>query len=642
MRESRKGLANCYSMYSSLSSNTSFTFDDTFGFDINDIVEGTASATSPGHRESCSSYTEHDHEMSGEPSCNLEEKEIPSSNGGCKTSLPINPSAAGCIGEHVWSKGSGVAAIGQQGSPLFGSYRDCSSAFQLEEALPSGKYDTFQQPSNPSFIGNNLSFGHGAECHEATNQFQPPFHDPNSLFLNSRRKEWVQEQKIPYANKSSGCYMVSDVRYSQSTSIPRSHSFTSDPHMSKIIHSYSNHENSPNSPLFFGSRTLSRSPFDAPSSPTSAHSISKGARAPAFSSMATGVFGPFSVPTQQSQAQITPTNSGFLGSIPDGYGSGMYLPTDNDRPLTAPPGLTEKSKCIYVGNLDPRVTEVHLRDMFSEAGTVEEAKIINDRNMYRAGFKYGFIEYRTSEAAEAALMTLNGRVVYGSEIKVNWAYASISNDKESNLYHIFVGDLSQEVNDYVLAKPFSSFPSYCEARIMWDLMTGRSRGFGFVSFKDRQDAEEAIRTMTGKVVGGREIRCNWACYKNKEGELGFDSVSSQTYPTNTTVYLGNLPNSISESQVYQLLQRANCDVSNVSSIKIQPEKGFCFIRLNSHENAVQMIIDLSGQMYKERELRCFWGRDKQNNSETFTSRSASPFAAVPKFPVNPFPTGIRK
>lgn len=48
---------------------------------------------------------------------------------------------------------------------------------------------------------------------------------------------------------------------------------------------------------------------------------------------------------------------------------------------------------------------------------------------------------------------------------------------------------------------------------MWDPVSGKSRGFGFVAFRDKTDAEQAIATMNGEWLGSRAIRCNWATQK---------------------------------------------------------------------------------------------------------------------------------
>ena len=119
-------------------------------------------------------------------------------------------------------------------------------------------------------------------------------------------------------------------------------------------------------------------------------------------------------------------------------------------------------------------------------------------------------------SAETALQTLSGRRIFDLEIKCNWAYQNTNQTKEdlTNHFHLFVGDLSPEVNDQVLTKAFQVFGSLSDARVMWDMNTGKSRGYGFLAFRDRTDAEQAIAAMNGEYLGSRAIRCNWANQKN--------------------------------------------------------------------------------------------------------------------------------
>lgn len=48
---------------------------------------------------------------------------------------------------------------------------------------------------------------------------------------------------------------------------------------------------------------------------------------------------------------------------------------------------------------------------------------------------------------------------------------------------------------------------------MWDVVTGRTKAYGFASFRSREDAQVAIDAMQGQVVGSRQIRCGWAQHK---------------------------------------------------------------------------------------------------------------------------------
>ncbi|KAF8242808.1 RNA-binding domain-containing protein [Wilcoxina mikolae CBS 423.85] len=102
-----------------------------------------------------------------------------------------------------------------------------------------------------------------------------------------------------------------------------------------------------------------------------------------------------------------------------------------------------------------------------------------------------------------------GHVVDGDNDD-NQSNKQSSKEDTGNHFHIFVGDLSNEVNDEYLTQAFSAVASVSEARVMRDLKTGRSRGYGFVAFRERAEAETALSTMDGIYLGSRIIHCNWA------------------------------------------------------------------------------------------------------------------------------------
>ena len=73
---------------------------------------------------------------------------------------------------------------------------------------------------------------------------------------------------------------------------------------------------------------------------------------------------------------------------------------------------------IYVGYLADSITENSLKELFSEFGEVESAKVIMDRYTNRPkGF--GFIEMPNNSEADQAIKNLNGKRIDGSNIKVN-------------------------------------------------------------------------------------------------------------------------------------------------------------------------------------------------------------------------------
>ncbi|GAB2221747.1 hypothetical protein Droror1_Dr00012935 [Drosera rotundifolia] len=71
---------------------------------------------------------------------------------------------------------------------------------------------------------------------------------------------------------------------------------------------------------------------------------------------------------------------------------------------------------------------------------------------------------------------------------------------------LFVGGLSWGTNEGTLREAFSSHGEVTEARIINDRETGRSRGFGFVSFATEESANSAMSAMDGQELDGRNIR----------------------------------------------------------------------------------------------------------------------------------------
>jgi cold-inducible RNA-binding protein len=75
---------------------------------------------------------------------------------------------------------------------------------------------------------------------------------------------------------------------------------------------------------------------------------------------------------------------------------------------------------LFVGNLTFATTSSELENLFAEYGEVQSAQVITDRDTGRSrGF--GFVEMASSEGAEKAISSLDGRDVAGRQLKVNVA-----------------------------------------------------------------------------------------------------------------------------------------------------------------------------------------------------------------------------
>ena len=79
---------------------------------------------------------------------------------------------------------------------------------------------------------------------------------------------------------------------------------------------------------------------------------------------------------------------------------------------------------------------------------------------------------------------------------------------------LFVGGLSWDTTDDGLRQAFASYGEITEAKVITDRDTGRSRGFGFVTFAQNEDAKSAISNMDGTSLDGKTIKVNEAQEKS--------------------------------------------------------------------------------------------------------------------------------
>lgn len=86
---------------------------------------------------------------------------------------------------------------------------------------------------------------------------------------------------------------------------------------------------------------------------------------------------------------------------------------------------------------------------------------------------------------------------------------------------LYVGNLPWSMNNDSLKELFASYGEIVEAIVISDRMSGRSKGFGFVTFADEAAAEKAAAEMNGKDVEGRQIVVNVARPREERGGGGF-------------------------------------------------------------------------------------------------------------------------
>ncbi|CAI9726980.1 selenocysteine 1-associated 1-like [Octopus vulgaris] len=171
---------------------------------------------------------------------------------------------------------------------------------------------------------------------------------------------------------------------------------------------------------------------------------------------------------------------------------------------------------LWMGDLEPYMDEGFITQAFSYFGeTVVSVKIIrNKQTGVPAG--YCFVELSSPEMAHRAMLRLNGKIVPNSIPPKRFKLNRASYGKEhlsTPEYSLFVGDLSDDVDDYELYSAFSKcFRSCSAAKVVLDNY-GRSKGYGFVRFTDESEQQKAMFEMQHVSIGRRPIRVSLATPK---------------------------------------------------------------------------------------------------------------------------------
>lgn len=75
---------------------------------------------------------------------------------------------------------------------------------------------------------------------------------------------------------------------------------------------------------------------------------------------------------------------------------------------------------------------------------------------------------------------------------------------------VYVGNLPWSVDDEKLREMFEKFGEITEATVIKDKFSGRSKGFGFVTFASKENADKAVAEMNEKEMEGRQLKVNEA------------------------------------------------------------------------------------------------------------------------------------
>ena len=186
------------------------------------------------------------------------------------------------------------------------------------------------------------------------------------------------------------------------------------------------------------------------------------------------------------------------------------------------PGLSERNvdATLYVGNIDSRVDEESLWELFVQCGPLTSVSLPRDR-ITSSHHGFAFVEFKSADDADFALRCLNMIRLYGKPIRCNKSSnAEKTNRGTDNGANLFVSGLASDVDEAYLADAFSSFGQVIFAKIMRDPETMISKGFGFVALDSFINADRAISAMDSQYLMNKAISVSYANKKDSNESHG--------------------------------------------------------------------------------------------------------------------------
>ncbi|NXL53362.1 RBM39 protein, partial [Podilymbus podiceps] len=171
------------------------------------------------------------------------------------------------------------------------------------------------------------------------------------------------------------------------------------------------------------------------------------------------------------------------------------------------------ARTVFCMQLAARIRPRDLEEFFSTVGKVRDVRMISDRNSRRSkGIAY--VEFVDVSSVPLAIGLTGQRVlgvpiiVQASQAEKNRAAAMANNLQKGSAgpMRLYVGSLHFNITEDMLRGIFEPFGRIESIQLMMDSETGRSKGYGFITFSDSECAKKALEQLNGFELAGRPMK----------------------------------------------------------------------------------------------------------------------------------------
>ena len=325
------------------------------------------------------------------------------------------------------------------------------------------------------------------------------------------------------------------------------------------------------------------------------------------------IFHTLQVKMSDVQAATSPSAAAAQPASPaaDVNGSTQAPSADASAQASAAPSAQhpqQNSASLYVGELDPSVTEAMLFELFSSIGQVASIRVCRDA-VTRRSLGYAYVNYNSSDDGERALEELNYTLIKGRPCRIMWSQRDPALRKTGQ-GNVFIKNLDAAIDNKALHDTFAAFGNILSCKVAQD-EHGSSKGYGFVHYETAEAASSAIKSVNGMLLNEKKVFVGHHIPK-KDRMSKFEEMKANF----TNIYVKNIETEASEDEFRALFERYG-DITSASLARDQEGKsrGFGFVNYANHEDASKAVDELNDLDFKGQKLYVGRAQKKHEREE---------------------------
>ncbi|KAJ5629121.1 hypothetical protein N7528_002778 [Penicillium herquei] len=266
------------------------------------------------------------------------------------------------------------------------------------------------------------------------------------------------------------------------------------------------------------------------------------------------------------------------------------------------------SASLYVGELDPSVTEAMLYELFSSIGQVASIRVCRDA-VTRRSLGYAYVNYNNTADGERALEDLNYTLIKGKPCRIMWSQRDPALRKTGQ-GNVFIKNLDNAIDNKALHDTFAAFGNILSCKVAQDEF-GNSKGYGFVHYETAEAANNAIKHVNGMLLNDKKVFVGHHISK-KDRQSKFEEMKANY----TNIYVKNVDQEITDEEFRVMFEKfGEITSATLSHDQEGKSRGFGFVNYSTHESAQAAVEEMNEKDVKTQKLYVGRAQKKHEREE---------------------------